>query len=587
MKTAEAIAWFKRTFGERIAAAVEGTPFSVDLMAAIANQETGYIWAGLVAKGLPESDILRLCVGDTLDADRGRSCFPRHKAELMAAPRGGEMFKIAREALLEMGQHVAGYESAIRNPDKFCHGYGIFQYDLQFFKENPAFFLQKSWGDFDLCLAQGIDELKQAAGRQGWRGRTTLSDEQKVYAAIAYNAGSADCTRGFKQGHKSDGRCYGENIYEFLRIAQGIPLRGMIPLPARPVPARSKEVPVAAPAVAFKKRGVIFEVVVQEGPLRLRSEPLIRTNDPASNVLARLPKGQLVQRVSSRKRGEFLEVETIWNGTELRGFASAKYLRQVKRAIAVKPSRTTRGARPAVLRETEAVNNQQQKGKGGASSRFPVETVSALVATMDIETLIRAVQKELGIGVDGRAGTETWKAIYFRVMGKKPDAATPPRLPAAATGTVDARSEKTIATLQPEVRPYARALVLKAASIGITIKVISGLRSYAEQNELYAQGRSTSGKVVTNAKGGYSNHNFGIAFDIGIFDGASYIPESPRYKAVGALGVELGLEWGGNWKTIKDEPHFQLRPKWAGDRPEKEMLAELRERAASGRGFYA
>jgi peptidoglycan LD-endopeptidase CwlK len=210
---------------------------------------------------------------------------------------------------------------------------------------------------------------------------------------------------------------------------------------------------------------------------------------------------------------------------------------------------------------------------------------------MDIEAIIRAVQKELGIGVDGHAGPQTWKAIYLRIKGKKPDDEPAPvttvGLPASATGTVDARSEKTIATLQPEVRSYARALVLKATAIGITIKVISGLRTYDEQNALYAQGRTKPGRVVTNARGGYSNHNFGIAFDIGVFDGASYVPESPRYKAVGALGAELGLEWGGNWKTIKDEPHFQLRPGWALNGSERDMLAELRARQASGKGFYA
>ena len=206
---------------------------------------------------------------------------------------------------------------------------------------------------------------------------------------------------------------------------------------------------------------------------------------------------------------------------------------------------------------------------------------------MNMEEIIRAVQKALGVEVDGKPGPETWKAIYFRVTGK----AVPPEPPTApaptTSGAVDPRSEKTIAALQPEVRPYARSLVLKAASMGITIKVISGLRTYDEQNDLYAQGRTKPGRIVTNARGGFSNHNFGIAFDVGVFDGASYVPESPRYKAVGALGSELGLEWGGNWKTIKDEPHFQLRPRWAGNMSERDMLAELRDRVANGRPLYA
>jgi peptidoglycan L-alanyl-D-glutamate endopeptidase CwlK len=199
---------------------------------------------------------------------------------------------------------------------------------------------------------------------------------------------------------------------------------------------------------------------------------------------------------------------------------------------------------------------------------------------VNIPEVIRTIQKELGIGVDGYAGLETWQAIYNRIV--------PNAQPLAATsGKVDDRSEKVIATLLPEVQPYARALVTKAGADGITIKVISGLRTYDEQNDLYAQGRTKPGKIVTNAGGGHSNHNFGIAFDVGVFEGGQYLDESPKYKAVGVLGMDLGLEWGGNWKTIQDEPHFQLRPRWAGDLSEGDMLAELRSRKESSKGAYA
>lgn len=206
---------------------------------------------------------------------------------------------------------------------------------------------------------------------------------------------------------------------------------------------------------------------------------------------------------------------------------------------------------------------------------------------MDIEAFVRAVQKELGVGVDGKPGPATWKAIHARICGSQSPSAPPPRIPAGASQPVDARSEGCIATLQPEVRNYARALVLKAAAIGITIKVISGTRTYQEQNALFAKGRTKPGPKVTNARGGYSNHNFGIAFDIGIFRGSQYVPESPQYKAVGAIGTDLGLEWGGNWTSIKDEPHFQLRPNWAKLSSEKDMLAKLRSRTASGSSLYA
>lgn len=202
---------------------------------------------------------------------------------------------------------------------------------------------------------------------------------------------------------------------------------------------------------------------------------------------------------------------------------------------------------------------------------------------MRIEEMIAEVQRVLGVTVDGRAGPQTWSAIYARLVSKRIDGL----VPAEALTPVDSRSEAQIATLQPAVRPMARALVHKAATAGITIKVISGLRSYAEQDALYAQGRTQPGAIVTKARAGYSNHNFGIAFDVGVFEGNRYLGDSPKYKAVGALGMDLGLEWGGSWKSIVDQPHFQLRPLWADDLTERQMLAELRARNSAGAPIYA
>src|SRR5579859_3440231 len=95
---------------------------------------------------------------------------------------------------------------------------------------------------------------------------------------------------------------------------------------------------------------------------------------------------------------------------------------------------------------------------------------------------------------------------YVPAWDQPPGSQSPPESPAR----VDLRSEKNIATLLPGVQPYARALVHKAADAGIAIKIISGLRTYEQQDALYAQGRSKPGQIVTKAKGGQSNHNFGI-----------------------------------------------------------------------------
>jgi peptidoglycan L-alanyl-D-glutamate endopeptidase CwlK len=198
---------------------------------------------------------------------------------------------------------------------------------------------------------------------------------------------------------------------------------------------------------------------------------------------------------------------------------------------------------------------------------------------MDLEASIRKIQESLGVFVDGKAGPETWNAIAKRV-GVAPQA--------AAAVKLDQRSEDNIATLHENVQVYARALVDSARAAGIQIKVISGTRTYAEQDALYAKGRTIPNTdIVTNAKGGYSNHNFGLAFDIGVFEGNAYESQSPKYKAVGALGMQLGLTWGGSWTTFHDEPHFELRPQWAAGMNEAAMVSALRDRKSAGKDAFA
>lgn len=201
---------------------------------------------------------------------------------------------------------------------------------------------------------------------------------------------------------------------------------------------------------------------------------------------------------------------------------------------------------------------------------------------MNIEAIIRAVQGELtkthDIEVDGKDGPKTWAAIYKKVTGNAWDTGVSQTDASgeieANVALVDERSEKNIATLLLPVRQYARALIHAAAAQGIKIIITSGSRTYAEQDALYAQGRTKPGKIVTKAKGGQSNHNFGIAFDVTIFNGKTPIWESPLYKVVGALGKRLGLTWGGDWTSIVDEPHFEYNPRGYS-------LAQLRERKAN------
>jgi hypothetical protein len=326
MKVPDAIAWFKKNFGPKLEKAVAGTPFSADMVTAIAYQETGYIWSVLVDKQLSLQKVLELCVGDTLDAPN-RAAFPRTKAELIAAPRGQDMFRIARQALVDMAQYIPGYQKVVRNPDKFCHGYGIFQYDLQFFKTDPAFFIQKKWCDIAACIGKVIAELRQAMQRQGWANKATLTDTERVYVAIAYNCGRANPALGFKQGHQSDdGRFYGENVFEFLRIAQSISIRPRAKRIARPIQTTAP----LPPPTPVDVTDDVYEVDVRGSTLSLRSEPRIDPRNPRVNVIAQLPAGQMVVRMSGKESDKFFEVQASLNGAHLHGFAARQYLRPVK-----------------------------------------------------------------------------------------------------------------------------------------------------------------------------------------------------------------------------------------------------------------
>lgn len=172
---------------------------------------------------------------------------------------------------------------------------------------------------------------------------------------------------------------------------------------------------------------------------------------------------------------------------------------------------------------------------------------------MTLDEIIRDCQRAVGADDDGKPGIDTWTRIHTKLIGVKSNAD-----PVEISGKVDARSEKNIATLHPKVQPYARALIQKAAAKGWKFVITSGLRTYAEQDALYAKGRTAAGPKVTNAKAGSSWHNHGCSFDVTLFNGSIPVWESPLYTAIGAIGEDIGLEWGGRWKNPVDYPHFQM-----------------------------
>jgi peptidoglycan L-alanyl-D-glutamate endopeptidase CwlK len=87
-----------------------------------------------------------------------------------------------------------------------------------------------------------------------------------------------------------------------------------------------------------------------------------------------------------------------------------------------------------------------------------------------------------------------------------------------------------------------------------------GLRTLAEQEAIYAQGRTRPGRIVTHAPAGLSNHNYGLAVDlVPLVNGRpTWQVVRSVWQAIGDEGKGAGLSWGGDWITIKDYPHFEL-----------------------------
>ena len=222
MASREDIRWFKENFTSDMEKRLQETVFDADMLTALACQETGSLWSVMRRKALGRDEIVARCCGDTLDADRGRRAFPRTRAELLAAPNGRKMFDIARAALLEIARYVPGYGFAHTNGNKFCHGFGVFQYDLQFFKVDPAYFLERKYEKFDNTLAKAIHELNACLGKAGLQGRTSITDREFASVAIAYNTGRYDPARGLKQGYRSNGKYYGEMIADYLKTSRSV-----------------------------------------------------------------------------------------------------------------------------------------------------------------------------------------------------------------------------------------------------------------------------------------------------------------------------------------------------------------------------
>jgi peptidoglycan L-alanyl-D-glutamate endopeptidase CwlK len=120
---------------------------------------------------------------------------------------------------------------------------------------------------------------------------------------------------------------------------------------------------------------------------------------------------------------------------------------------------------------------------------------------------------------------------------------------------MDPISETRLSAVNPEL---ARRIHQLQDMLEFPILVTQGLRTWAEQDALYAQGRTAPGRIVTEAKGGESMHNFGLAVDVAPTDGHSidWNGRDAKWEAILAKAPTVGLAEGAAWRTYPDEPHL-------------------------------
>ena len=147
--------------------------------------------------------------------------------------------------------------------------------------------------------------------------------------------------------------------------------------------------------------------------------------------------------------------------------------------------------------------------------------------------------------------------------------------------------------LYPSFAEQLRYFESRLAGAKLPFYLYMGLRTFEDQDELYAQGRTKPGQIVTNARGGESLHNFGLAADF-VLDSQVEKPgiqwsweirsdlnadHRGDWLQMGEIAESCGLEWGGRWKRFPDLPHVQNRYGLT--------LAEIKEIYRVGHGIKA
>ena len=138
---------------------------------------------------------------------------------------------------------------------------------------------------------------------------------------------------------------------------------------------------------------------------------------------------------------------------------------------------------------------------------------------------------------------------------------------------MDAISQQRLSVLYPEFARRLQIVIDTLSLQGFEIRITAGLRTWAQQDALYAQGRTAPGNIVTYAKGGESWHCYSCAADfVPMLNGQPVWDTAyPAWAATITLAKQWGMTSGADWAAPKtDIPHLQFTAPY-GDTPSNDV----------------
>lgn len=214
------------------------------------------------------------------------------------------------------------------------------------------------------------------------------------------------------------------------------------------------------------------------------------------------------------------------------------------------------------------IKNYQPKLTNGMG--IATNIYNAFFASMSTETtvdeMIKEVQNRLNFKEKGKPGIKTWRALCKLIIGDGRTATQKSKT------VLDSHNENMLSQMTREIAPFAKELIYLSQEQGINIRILSG--------------------VAYNKEPECSMHNFGLSFDVGIFDQTAsgeliYNGNVLLYANVAKLAESIGLTWAADQKTFSHQSRFELRPAWALRMGEKEMINELKRRKKANLNLLA